>query len=89
MKSANTLVNYNSILESLSDLYETDLSKEQISLIAKKLLDANEKITIEMQSVDGNETKQPVHLTDLLDFVIVPNDETVVAAKEQIDLLLK
>ncbi len=89
MKSTNTLTNYSNILASLSDLYETDIPKEEISLIAKKIINSNANLEFVMQSVDGTETKDYVHLTDLLDYVIIPNDETVLLAQEQIQLLLK
>ncbi len=88
MKNTNTLTNYNNILTSLSDLYETDIPKEEVSLIIKKILENSVSITIETQSVDGDETKDYVHLTDFLDYVIVPREDTVLNATANINTLL-
>lgn len=84
MANTNTLTNYDKILVALSDLYETNIPKEQISLIAKQLISTNKKPELEMQSVDGYETRDYVHLTDLIDYVIVPYEETVHTAVAKI-----
>lgn len=88
MVSTNTLTNYESILNSLVDLYETDISKEEFSLISKYVMNHPKGITLTMQSVDGYETRDYVHLTDLKDYVIIPYEETVKTAVQEINKVL-
>ncbi len=87
--STNTLTNYGNILNSLANLYETNMQKTQISLIAKTIISSNGNINIETQSVDGYETKDYVHLSDYKDYVIVPYEDTVTTAVNNINALLK
>lgn len=87
--STNTLTNYGNILNSLANLYETNMQKTQISLIAKTIISSNGNINIETQSVDGYETKDYVHLSDYKDYVIVPYEDTVTTAVNNINSLLK
>lgn len=88
MVSSNTLGYYENILNSMSDLYETNIPKEEISLIVKKVISNGWNKKLKMQSVDGYETKDYVHLSDYIDYVIVPYDNTVVDAVTNINNLL-
>lgn len=86
--STNTLTNYNSILDSLSDLYETNISKEVISSIIKDTLNNGNNWSFENQSVNGVDTKDYVHMTDLKDYVTYPDMITVESAVKRINEVL-
>lgn len=88
LKSANTLANYNNILNSLGDLYETSLSREIIENIMKDTINGA-NWTFENQSVDGNDGQDLVHLNSMKGWVMYPIDDTVANAKAKINEILK
>ncbi len=77
LKSVNTLSNYNQILSSISSLYQTTVPKEVITDILKDIINNGANFTITSQAVDGTDTKDYVHLTNLKDWVMIPNMDTV------------
>lgn len=87
LKSVNTLTNYNEILNSLSNLYETTISREIIENIMKDVING-ENYTIETQSVDGNDSMDLVHLNSMKGWVMYPNEDTVKTAKTKINEVL-
>ncbi len=88
LKSVNTLTNYNEILNSLSELYETTLPRSIIENIIKDTISGN-SWKINQQSVDGTDTVDYVHLSTLKGFVMYPDMTTVEEAKIKINNILK
>lgn len=89
LQSVNTITNYNNILSSISDTYETTIPKKEITDMIKETVASNAKWTFEKQSVDGEDAKDYVHLTNLKDYVMYPDMETVKNAKEKIESITK
>lgn len=87
--STDTMLHYNETLNTLSSLYETDLSKDIISNISKDILNNGNKWTIDTQSVDGNDGHDKVHLSNMIDWVMYPDQKTVDSAKNKIEETLK
>lgn len=87
--TTNTITNYNSILSAISDLYETTLEKEIIRGIIKDVVRNKTSWEFKVQSVNGSDARDFVHMTDLKDYVMYPNNETVEKAKEEINSILK
>ena len=88
LKSVNTLANYNNILNSLGDLYETSLSREIIENIMKDTINGA-NWTFENQSVDGSDGQDLVHLNSMKGWVMYPMEDTVTNAKAKINEILK
>ena len=88
LKSTNTIVNYNQILNSLNDLYETTIPREIISEFAKDTINGV-KWKIAEQAVDGSDSTDYVHLTNLKDWVMYPNEDSVNSAKNKIKEVIK
>ena len=87
--STDTVLNYNETLNTISNLYETDIPKSVVSGFSKDLLNNGNKWTIETQSVDGDDDHDKVHLSNLIDWVMYPRMDTVDAAREKINETLK
>lgn len=88
LMSTDTLIRYHDTLKTLGSLYQTDLPVEFINQTAKDILNNGNQWKIETQMVEGNDTKGRVYLSNLIDWVMVPKEETVVAAKERINQTL-
>ena len=88
LKSVNTLANYNNILNSLGDLYETSLSREIIENIMKDTMNGA-NWTFENQSVDGSDGQDLIHLNSMKGWVMYPMEDTVTNAKAKINEILK
>jgi len=86
--STNTLTNYNNILDSVSDLYETTIPKKVITNIVKDTVDNGNNWKFEMQSVNGEDTHDYVHMIDLIDWVTYPDMSTVYNATLKINEVL-
>lgn len=86
--TANTITNYNNILNSLSDLYQTNIPREVISELVKETINGATWKT-DAQSVDGYNGQGYVHLTNIVDYVMNPNMDTVNEAKNNILNTLK
>lgn len=83
MKSINTITNYNKILTSVGNLYETNIPKKVTKNLIKKTIN-NPNWEIESQVLDGDDTHDYVHMTNLIDWVMYPNIDSVNQAKEKI-----
>ena len=83
LKSTNTLIRYNDILNSLDNLYETSLPRDVVSSFVKRTLDGSYFEIIE-QSLDGSDTIDYVHLTNLKDWVMYPSESSVENAKQKL-----
>lgn len=82
-KSTNTIANYNNILTSLSNLYETTIPKSIVTDIVKDIINGND-YNIISQSVNGTSSYDFVYLTTLKSYVMEPDMETVKLAQEKI-----
>ena len=87
--STDTISNYNEILNIISNTYETYISKEIITKNIKDIINNGNKWTIETQSVDGTDGHDKVHLNTVSDWVMYPNMDTVITAKEKINETMK
>lgn len=86
--STNTITNYNNILNSLSDLYQTNIPREVITDLIKETIDgANWEF--QEQSVNGSDGQGYVHLTNLISYVMNPDMETVNAAVAKMEEILR
>lgn len=83
MKSINTITNYNKILTSVGNLYETNIPKKVTKNLIKETIN-NPNWEIESQVLDGDDTHDYVHMTNLIDWVMYPNIDSVNQAKEKI-----
>ncbi len=88
LKSINTITNYNNILNSLSDLYETTLSREIIENIMKDTINGAEW-KFENQSVDGTDGQDLIHLNSMKGWVMYPAEDTITNAKVKIEEIMQ
>lgn len=81
---------YDTILDTLSNSFETDLSNNEIKSFAKMQLEKNIKWNIESISVDGTSSSNYTNSmgTKQLLYVMIPDEKTVTAAKEKLETLL-
>ena len=86
MISPELITNYSSILNAVSDLYTTNIPKELVTEIAKDTLNGA-KWKIEQQSVTGSDSRGHVHLSNILDYVMVPNTDSVNQASLKIKMI--
>lgn len=86
--SVNTITNYNNILNSLSDLYQTSIPRDVISDLIKETINGA-KWNVESQSVDGTNAQGYVHLTNIVDYVMNPNMDTVSEARNRMMSVLE
>ena len=72
MTSPSIITNYQSVLNSVSNLYTTNISKEIITDYIKDILDNKTKWTFNTQSLDGYDGSGYVHLTNYKDYIMIP-----------------
>lgn len=85
--SSKTLVlNYTQILNSIEDYMQTDLSRKNISKLAKMQLDTMPKWKIITQTIDGEPTERGTYSMgfERMLFVSIPDEESVEKAKQKI-----
>lgn len=78
------LTNYTNILNAVSDLYTTNIPRELVTEFANMTLDEGIKWTFEQQSVTGSDSTGYVHLSNVKDYVMIPNTDSVTAAADKI-----
>lgn len=88
LKSTNSIVNYNEILNSLSDLYITNIPREIITNMAKDTIDGANWNFIS-QSVDGQDGTFFITIINEMGYGMEPNYNDVENAKNKINELLK
>lgn len=84
MISPELITNYANILNSVSNLYTTNIPKDLVTEIAKDTIENGAKWTFEQQSVTGRDSSGYVHLGTVKDYVMVPNQESIDAAVQKI-----
>lgn len=87
--STDTMLHYNETLNTLGKLYTTDVPKSIISDFAKDIINNGNKWKIETQSVDGSDKKDFVHLSNMTDWVMYPDEKTIQKAKVKMKKTLK
>lgn len=86
MISPELITNYSNILNAVSDLYTTNIPKELVTELAKNTLNGA-KWTIEQQSVTGSDSRGHVHFSHVMDYVMVPNSDSVNQASLKIKMV--
>ncbi len=87
--STDTMLHYNETLNTLSTLYDTDISKDVISNLSKDIVNNGNKWKFETQSVDGTDGHDKVHSSSMIDWVMYPDQKTIDTAKNKIKETLK
>lgn len=82
--SPSVIKNYQSLLDSVSDLYTTSIPRDMITSYIRDILDNNTKWTFNTQSLDGYDSRGYVHLTNYLDYVMMPYQSSVNSASYNI-----
>lgn len=82
--SPSVIKNYQSLLDSISDLYTTSIPRDMITSYIRDILDNNTKWTFNTQSLDGYDSRGYVHLTNYLDYVMIPYQSSVNSASYNI-----
>ena len=80
LKSTNTIFNYHETLNSIGNLYKTNIEANDIKRFIRSLLEYN--YDINYYELDGRDTKEKVHLTNYIDWVMIPNSSTIDKFKE-------
>lgn len=82
--SPSVIKNYQSLLDSISDLYTTSIPRDMITSYIRDILDNNTKWTFNTQSLDGYDSRWYVHLTNYLDYVMMPYQSSINSASYNI-----
>lgn len=83
MMRPENLANYSGILNAVSDLYTTNIPRSLVTQLANETLDGA-KWTFEQQSVTGSDSSGYVHLSNVKDYVMIPNKDSVATATANI-----
>jgi LCP family protein required for cell wall assembly len=84
MLKTENLTNYSNILNSVSNLYTTNLSRDVITELARDTIDNGVTWTFEQQSVTGRDSSGYVHMGTVKDYVMVPNEDSLASAISKI-----
>lgn len=82
--SPSVIKNYQSLLDSISNLYTTSIPRDMITSYIRDILDNNTKWTFNTQSLDGYDSRGYVHLTNYLDYVMMPYQSSINSASYNI-----
>lgn len=82
--SPSIITNYQSFLSSISDLYTTNIPRDIITGYIRDILDNNTKWTFNTQSLDGYDGSGTVHLTNYVDYIMIPSKDSVSRASYNI-----
>ncbi len=86
MKDRSILLKYDSLLNSFSDLYRTDMPKELITLLVKNQLNEMKSFDIERQYVDGTGSMSETYsMPSVKLYVMNPNMSSVTLAHDKIN----
>lgn len=86
MIQVENLTNYGNILNEVNSLYTTNIPKELVTELAKLTLDGT-SWKIEQQSVTGRNSSGHVHLSNVMDYVMVPDQDSVNNASLKIKMV--
>lgn len=82
--SPSVIKNYQSLLDSISNLYTTSIPRDMITGYIRDILDNNTKWAFNTQSLDGYDSRGYVHLTNYLDYVMMPYQSSINSASYNI-----
>ena len=80
--SMTTLSNYEELLNSVGNLYKTNMNDKAVKSIIKSLI--NNKYTIIEQNVDGTDGENYIRQGTVKNYVMYPDEKTVEIAKQKI-----
>lgn len=83
MASFNSLSKFNQVLDSVSELYSTNVPQDEVTNMAKSMLEGK-KWTFEQQSVTGSDSSGYVHLGTVKDYIMIPNKDSLNTAINKI-----
>lgn len=86
--SPSVLMNYTSLLESLGNTFETNLTSDEIASLVQFQLDKNPKWTIEQYMLNGSGDNLMCAELGTTAYVMVPDQATVKEAKQKISDVL-
>lgn len=90
ISTTDNLMNYEDILNSLADTYQTDIPRKLITKNIKDMINNGNKWEIATQYIDGDDTIGTVHRFDYIeDWLLIPNMETVKTSSKTIKEYLK
>ncbi len=90
MASPEIITNFDSTLNAVDGMYETTVPMNAVTAIIKDIMqNGNKWNDIKDQSVNGSDTHAAVNLGQSYDWVMMPDYNTVTAAKEKIEEVLK
>ncbi len=87
MASAGTVANYSSVLNAVSNLYTTNLSRDVITDIANETINGA-SWSFEQQSVTGYDSSGYVHMGTVKDYVMRPNQNSINTASSNIKKIM-
>lgn len=87
MTRAENIANYVNILNAVSDLYTTNIPKDLVTELARDTINHMGGWTFETQSVTGRDSRGNVHLSNVIDYVMVPDMESVEKASLKIQAI--
>lgn len=82
--SPSIITNYQGLLNSISDLYTTNIPRNVITDYIRDIIDNNTKWTFNTQSLDGYDGSGTVHLTNYVDYIMIPSKDSVSSASYNI-----
>lgn len=90
MSDKSLLLKYNDLLNSFSELYRTDISRDLITLLVKKQLNDMQSLKIERQYVDGyGSMNETYSMPGVKLYVMNPNMSSVLSASNRINEVVK
>lgn len=90
MTNRSLLLKYDSLLESVSELYRTDIPDTLIKLFVKNQLNNMNSWNIEKQALDGTgSSKQTYSMPGRNLYVMIPNENSIKDTKTKINKVLK
>lgn len=85
MTNRSLLLKYNELLNSLSELYRTDMPKDVVTLLVKEQLENMSSWKFESQTVSGSDASLPTHTAPKSKrYVMIPYDKDVKRAHDKI-----
>ena len=89
LKSTNSFVNYREILDSLNNLYSTDIPREVITKVVQDTIDGAEW-NFTTQSVDGYDNwSVDIALLNDKGYAMIPDEKSVISATKKIEDILR
>jgi LCP family protein required for cell wall assembly len=88
MTNAENITNYSNILNAVSDLYTTNISRDIVTELAKDTIDNGVNWEFIQQSVTGRDSSGYVHLGTVKDYVMIPDQDSLSEAISQIKTVM-